>query len=139
MVRHGGSSAGSYLADPTSPIPSHFASSVTTSTLGVKVCCLMFMFISFISSENVAVCYFRKTIISGRFNVPHPSDLSIFEDQVYVADLTQMAVLKASKFRPEVGLGTNITEIYTNKTDAIKDMMVVHPLSQPQSKMLLLL
>ena len=25
MLGHGGSSAGSYLADPTSPIPSHFA------------------------------------------------------------------------------------------------------------------
>ena len=24
MVGHGGSSAGSYLADPTSPIPSHY-------------------------------------------------------------------------------------------------------------------
>ena len=32
MVRHGGSSAGSYLADPTSPIPSHCASIVATST-----------------------------------------------------------------------------------------------------------
>ena len=36
MVKHGGSSAGSYLADPTSPIPSHCASIVTTSTLRVK-------------------------------------------------------------------------------------------------------
>ena len=36
MVRHGGSSAGSYLADPTSPIPSHCASVVTTSTLRVN-------------------------------------------------------------------------------------------------------
>ena len=36
MVRHGGSSAGSYLADPTSPIPSHCASIVITSTLRVK-------------------------------------------------------------------------------------------------------
>ena len=36
MVRHGGSSAGSYLADPTSPIPSHCASIVVTSTLRVK-------------------------------------------------------------------------------------------------------
>ena len=35
MVGHGGS-AGSYLADPTSPIPSHCASIVTTSTLRVK-------------------------------------------------------------------------------------------------------
>ena len=36
MVGHGGSSAGSYLADPTSLIPSHCASIVTTSTLRVK-------------------------------------------------------------------------------------------------------
>ena len=33
---HGGSSAGSYLADPTSPIPSHCASIVVTSTVRVK-------------------------------------------------------------------------------------------------------
>ena len=38
MVGHGGSSAGSYLADPTSPIPSHCASIVATSTLRVKTC-----------------------------------------------------------------------------------------------------
>ena len=36
MVGHEGSSAGSYLADPTSPIPSHCASIVATSTLRVK-------------------------------------------------------------------------------------------------------
>ena len=36
MVGHGGSSAGSYLAYPTSPIPSHCASIVATSTLRVK-------------------------------------------------------------------------------------------------------
>ena len=33
MVGHGGSSAGSCLANPTSPIPSHCASIVATSTL----------------------------------------------------------------------------------------------------------
>ena len=37
MVGHGGSSAGSYVADPTSPIPSHCASIVVTSTLRVKI------------------------------------------------------------------------------------------------------
>ena len=37
MVEHGGSSAGSYLTDPTSPIPSHCASTVATSTLRVKL------------------------------------------------------------------------------------------------------
>ena len=36
MVGHGGSSDGSYLADPTSPIPSHCASIVVTSTLRVN-------------------------------------------------------------------------------------------------------
>ena len=36
MVGHRGSSAGSYLADPTSPIPSHCASIVVTSTLRVN-------------------------------------------------------------------------------------------------------
>ena len=36
MVGHGGSSAGAYLADPTSPIPSHCAPVVVTSTLRVK-------------------------------------------------------------------------------------------------------
>ena len=37
MVGHGGSSAGLYLADPTSPIPSHCASIVATSTLRVNL------------------------------------------------------------------------------------------------------
>ena len=36
MVGHGGSSTGSYLADPTSPIPSHCASIVVISTLIVN-------------------------------------------------------------------------------------------------------
>ena len=37
MVGHGGSSAGSYLADPTSPIPSHCASIIATSTVRVNI------------------------------------------------------------------------------------------------------
>ena len=37
MVGHGGSCAGSYLPDPTSPIPSHCASIVVTSTLRVNL------------------------------------------------------------------------------------------------------
>ena len=36
MVGHGGSSVGSYLTDPTSPISSHCASIVATSTVRVK-------------------------------------------------------------------------------------------------------
>ena len=37
MVGHGGSIAGSYLADPTSQNPSHCASIVVASTVRVKV------------------------------------------------------------------------------------------------------
>ena len=37
MVGPGGSSAGSYLTDTTSPIPSHCASIVLTSTLRVNL------------------------------------------------------------------------------------------------------
>ena len=36
MVGHDGSNAGSYLDDPTSPIPSHCASIVMSSTLRVN-------------------------------------------------------------------------------------------------------
>ena len=36
MVGHGGSSAGSYLADPTFPIPFTVASIAVTSTVGVN-------------------------------------------------------------------------------------------------------
>ena len=52
MVGHGGSSAGSYLADPTSPIPSHCASIIPTSTLRVNVRYItpFFMFSVHISS-----------------------------------------------------------------------------------------
>ena len=54
MVGHGGSSAGSYLADPTSPIPSHCASIVTTSTLRVNQNC---------------VCYYIRGYLAGAFSM----------------------------------------------------------------------
>ena len=37
MLRHGGSSAGSYLADPTSPIPSHCAVIILFQSVPVHV------------------------------------------------------------------------------------------------------
>ena len=46
MVGHGGSSAGSYLADPTSPILSHCASIVMTSTLRVNNVEALCLFVS---------------------------------------------------------------------------------------------
>ena len=52
MVGHGGSSAGLYLSDPTSPIPSHCASIVLTSTLRVKLECVRV----FCRTEDVFPC-----------------------------------------------------------------------------------
>ena len=52
MVGHGGSSAGSYLADPTSPIPSHCASIVMTSTLRVNLHCVIYWFKVFVFENS---------------------------------------------------------------------------------------
>ena len=54
----GGSSAGSYLADPTSPIPSHCASIVVTSTLRNNA--QSTVTISTVSTTNKAIQYQKK-------------------------------------------------------------------------------
>ena len=57
MIGHGGSSAGSYLADPTSPIPSHCASIAATSTLRVKLLLLVIAVIYvYIFSSDIDEC-----------------------------------------------------------------------------------
>ena len=61
MVGHGGSSAGSYLADPTSPIPSHCVSIVVTSTVRVKYCQL-YSFIGYLSCLGLAIQIEQATI-----------------------------------------------------------------------------
>ena len=53
MVGHGGSSAGSYLADPTSPIPSHCASIVATSTVRVNVSLVCFQTVTKLKYHRV--------------------------------------------------------------------------------------
>ena len=62
MVVHGGSSAGSYLADPTSPIPSHCASIVATSTL--KVNCLQLACVVVITKKNLNLLYHHDICVA---------------------------------------------------------------------------
>ena len=69
MVGHGGSSAGSYLADPTSPILSHCASIVATSTVRVKFM-VFFTIIHQSKLDTVAVYTKYIAIITPRW--PHP-------------------------------------------------------------------
>ena len=62
MVGHGGCSAGSYLADPTSLIPSHCASVVATSTLRVSRCTLGFrQLFHFLTALPVITLVFQAT------------------------------------------------------------------------------
>ena len=71
MVGHGGSSAGSYLADPTSPIPSHCASIVVTSTLRVK--CVPEWFVHCVLLCVIFVCLSLKGKFDGIPSIPHSS------------------------------------------------------------------
>ena len=48
MVGHGGSSAGSYLADPTSPIPSHCAVIILPKGVPVHQLCVTSTFKSYV-------------------------------------------------------------------------------------------
>ena len=67
MVGHGGSSASSYLADPTSPIPSHCASIVVTSTLRVK-------YYSAVESPiGVCCCPHKSLLVPMSACCPHKS------------------------------------------------------------------
>ena len=70
MVRHGGSSAGSYLTDPTSPIPSHCASVAMASTLRVNR--------DSDCTSNCSLYFYQETLhIDGRTwamaEIPSPS------------------------------------------------------------------
>ena len=68
MVRHGRSSACSYLADPTSPIPSHCASIVVTSTLRVN-CVKSYCVVNPHSNSQCFVSYNNKFILISPISV----------------------------------------------------------------------
>ena len=73
MVGHGGSSASSYLANPTSPIPSHCASIVATSTLRVKIPTALINgpYEGVTKQSIVKMC---KKSIQRRFTLPLPAE-----------------------------------------------------------------
>ena len=63
MVGHGGSSSGSYLADPTSTMPSHCASIVATSTLRVNLPIYLVLFSCSFQSFDVLVHLSIQTLL----------------------------------------------------------------------------
>ena len=79
MFGHGGSSAGSYLADPTSPIPSHCGSIVVTNTLRVNY--LHLPFVNKLTSRiyvNLSLCQNLAAIFNVTFH---------FENTIHSAHL----------------------------------------------------
>ena len=72
MVGHGGSSAGSYLADPTSPIPSHCASVVLTSTLRVNHSFMSHFYSPLNHSWNTLIVVQSILSLSSFCNFLHP-------------------------------------------------------------------
>ena len=86
MVRHGGSSAGSYFADPTSPIPSHCASIVATSTFRVNVMLVVPSVLHCSHSNSIscllptpALLFFLPVYALQSFNIFHfPSQENYF-------------------------------------------------------------
>ena len=64
MVGHGGSSASSYLANPTSPIPSHSASIVATSAARVK-----FPNYMYVLNNTFGFCIPLYCVISGKISM----------------------------------------------------------------------
>ena len=71
MVEHGGSSAGSYLADPTSPIPSHCAVSILFKSVPVhQLSWLALLRVKYPSFTSVPNCRFCNVILlTGLFAV----------------------------------------------------------------------
>ena len=80
MVSHGGSSAGSYLADPTSPIPSHCAVFI----LFQKKCPSASIIVtSTFKDETLLLCVlqeFKKN--GGNFVAVNDISLDMFEGQI---------------------------------------------------------
>ena len=75
MVGHGGSSAGSYLANPTSPIPSQCVSIVATSTVRVNIWKHVTCDEALDSSSGMIQCsiphYWSCVEVSGKLFIPY--------------------------------------------------------------------
>ena len=117
MVGHGGSSAGSYLADPTSPIPSHCASTVATSTLRVKTPqCTRNSYYQVMSGENEQL---MEAVVTCMANI-HSFVLHDCRQTKWAGDtsdeitVTQVLVVTLSTIEKFITLRSDKVCIYTH-------------------------
>lgn len=83
------------------------------------MCVFLFCFLLLFEKYNL----FRRRILSGYKNIPSPVALTMFEDLLYYADSTKMAVLKVNKFPQR---GSNITTIWRTKAQ-LTGVKLEHP------------
>lgn len=69
---------------------------------------------------------YRHTIISGWLNIPAPISLTMFENEIFWADLTKMGILKVNKF----GGQYSASQIFKSMDEEVKAIKVFHPSSQ---------
>ncbi|ELW62289.1 Low-density lipoprotein receptor-related protein 2 [Tupaia chinensis] len=70
----------------------------------------------------------RKTVVSGGSLIPHPFEISLFEDTVFFTDWTMMSVMKANKF-----VDTN-PQVYYHSSVRPYGVTVFHSLRQPYAR-----
>ena len=86
MVGHGGNSAGSHLAHPTSPITSHSASIVVTSTLRVNLSLFDLWLVFCCDDVPLKVMWLDRDSLSIYDNL-HYCKSTNFGVQLYLANL----------------------------------------------------
>lgn len=69
----------------------------------------------------------RKTVLSGRFNTPHPFDLDVFEDNIYYSDWTKMSIIKTNLFNGR----ETMNELVHSEHKYFRSVKIIHPLKQP--------
>ncbi|XP_041374759.1 low-density lipoprotein receptor-related protein 2-like [Gigantopelta aegis] len=65
----------------------------------------------------------RRIVVSGGMNIPSGVSLTVFEDQVYWADVTKMGLLSANKFKKPV----TVRQIYHEASSKPTSVRVFHP------------
>ena len=128
MVGRGGSSAGSYLADPTSPIPSYCASIVLTSTVRVKtrLTAHMLIYVPVYDLHNSCdtksyilnyVCFLTLWVFSAVFFLQgccEPWTLESLCTALYHPTNPMSKMCKPTFYKEAIVLWNNITAILTH-------------------------
>ena len=68
---------------------------------------------------------YRKTVLQGGSNIPHPFGITLFEDNLFFTDWTKFSVMKANKFTE-----TN-PRVYFRSSTRPFGVTVYHAIRQP--------